>query len=126
MVLVSTDESLPGKLLRRRLPLSQLTQRGLLHQVRVLAGPPQIYELDFPFSKGGQPFGEVRVAVSSGSCSNDIFPSVKQIGTIVLLALVISTVLAAIVSGAALAPLRGISAQLDRISAGQFDCLRLK
>ena len=121
MVLVSTDESLPGKLLPRRLPLSQLTQRGTLHQVKVLAGPPKIYELDFAFSKGGQPFGEVRVAVSSGLLLEEIFPSVRKFGTIVLLALLISTVLAAAVSSATLAPLRDISAQLDRISAGQFD-----
>src|SRR5882757_4044700 len=121
MVLISTDESTQGKFLPRRTPLSQLTQRGFLHQVKVLAGLPKIYELDFPFSKGGQPFGEVRVAVSSGLLLHDILPTIKQIGTIVLLALIISTGLAAIVSGATLAPLRGISDQLDRISAGQFD-----
>ena len=121
MVLISTDESMQGKFLPRRVPLSQLTQRGFLHQVKVLAGPPKIYELTFPFSKGGQPFGEVRVAVSSGLLLHEILPTLRQIGTIVLLALIISTGLAAIVSGAALAPLRGISDQLDRISAGQFD-----
>ena len=121
VVLISTDESIQGKFLPRRTPLSQLTQRGFVHQVKVLAGPPKVYELDFPFSKGGQPFGEVRVAVSSGLLLNDILPTLKQIGTIVLLALIISTGLAAIVSGATLAPLRGISDQLDRISAGQFD-----
>ena len=38
-----------------------------------------------------------------------------------LVALVISTLLAAVVSRAALAPLRDIAAQLDRISAGQYD-----
>src|ERR1700732_4609962 len=121
MVLVSTDEFLPGKLLSRRLPLSQLTQRSSLHQVKVLAGPPQIYELDFPFNINREPFGEVRVAVSSGLLLDEILPSVRKFGTIVLLALVISTVLAAVVSGATLAPLRDISLQLDRISAGQYD-----
>jgi signal transduction histidine kinase/HAMP domain-containing protein len=121
MVLVSTDEFLPGKLLSRRLPLSQLTQRSSLHQVKVLAGPPQIYELDFPFNINREPFGEVRVAVSSGLLLDEILPSIRKFGTIVLLALLISTVLAAVVSGATLAPLRDISAQLDRISAGQFD-----
>jgi PAS domain S-box-containing protein len=120
-VLISTDESLTGKFLARRTPLSQMTQRGSLHQVKVLAGPPKIYELDFPFTKGGQPFGEVRVAVSSGLLLADILPSVKKLATIVFLALVISTGLAAVVSGATLAPLRGISDQLDRISAGEFD-----
>lgn len=121
MGLVSTDESLQGKFIARRTALSQLTQRGYVHQVKVLAGPPRVYEYDYPFTKGGQPFGEVRVVVSSGLLLNEISPSVRKAGTIVLVALLISTVLAAGVSRAALAPLSDIAAQLDRISAGQFD-----
>src|SRR3984893_2033840 len=120
-VLISTDESLIGKFLPRRTRISQLTQRGYLHQAKVLAGPPQVYELDLPFNNGDQPFGEVRVVVSSGLLLNDISSSVRKFGTIVLLALVISTVVAAVVSRATLAPLSDISAQLDRISAGQYD-----
>jgi len=121
MALVSTDESLPGKFLPRRPPLSQLTQRGYVQQVKVLAGPPRVYEFDYAFSKSGQPFGEVRVVVSSGLLLNEISPSVRKSATIVLVALIISTLLAAGVSRAALAPLRDIAAQLDRISAGQYD-----
>ena len=121
MVLASTDENLPGTLRPRRTPISQLIQRNFLHQVKVLAGPSQIFELDYPFSNGGQPFGEVRVLLSSGFLLNDIRPSLLTSGIIVLVALVISTLLAAIVSGATLAPLRDIAAQLDRISAGQYD-----
>jgi PAS domain S-box-containing protein len=121
MVLISTDESLPGKFSPRRTPLSQLVQRNFLHQVKVLAGPSKVFELDYPFSKGGQPFGEVRVLLSSGFLLNDIKPSLLTSGIIVLVALVISALLAAVVSGATLAPLRDISAQLDRISAGQYD-----
>jgi PAS domain S-box-containing protein len=121
MALISTDETLPGKFLARRAPLSQLVQRNFLHQVKVLAGPAKVYELDYPFSKGGQPFGEVRVVLSSGFLLNDIEPSLRTSGTIVLVALVISTLLAAVVSRATLAPLRDIAAQLDRISAGQYD-----
>jgi PAS domain S-box-containing protein len=120
-VLISTDESLTGKFLARRTKISQLTQRGYLHQAKVLAGPPQVYELDLPFNNGDQPFGEVRVVVSSGLLLNDISSSVRKFGTIVLLALIISTVVAAVVSRATLAPLSDISAQLDRISAGQYD-----
>src|SRR6266852_3394233 len=120
-VLISTDESLRGKSLARRTNISQLTRRGYLHQARVLGGPPQVYELDFPFNNGDQPFGEVRVVVSSGLLLNEISGNVRKFGTIVLLALVISTVLAAVVSRVTLAPLSDISAQLDRISAGQYD-----
>src|SRR6202158_1357270 len=121
MVLISTDEDLPGKFLPRRAPLAQLVQRNFLHQEKVLVGPPEVFELDYPFTKGKQPFGEVRVALSSGLLLREISPTLSTSGTIVLLALVISTVLAAVVSGATLAPLRDIAAQLDRISAGQFD-----
>src|SRR6266404_2618721 len=120
-VLISTDESLTGKFLARRTKISQLTKRGYVHQAKVLAGPTQVYELDLPFNNGDQPFGEVRVVVSSALLLNDISSSVRKFGTIVLLALVISTVLAAVVSRATLAPLSDISAQLDRISAGQYD-----
>ena len=121
MVLISTDENLPGKFLPRRTPLSQLVQRNFLHQVKVLAGPRKVFELDYPFSKGGQPFGEVRVVLDSGVLLKEIEPSLRTSATFVLVALVISTLLAAVVSRATLAPLRDIAAQLDRISAGQYD-----
>ncbi|HXL22567.1 MAG TPA: ATP-binding protein [Candidatus Dormibacteraeota bacterium] len=121
MVLISTDKSLPGKFEPRRLALSQLVQRGLWHQIKVLRGADRQYELDLPFNVSKQPFGEVRVVLSSGLLVDDLAPRIRGSATIVGVALVISTLLAAIVSGAALAPLRNISAQLDRISAGQFD-----
>src|SRR5579859_6818417 len=121
-VLASTDKSLVGKFPLRRPLITQLTRRGILNQLKVLAGPRGTYEFDFQFNYGEAPFGEVRVAVSSALLlSNEILPIVRKLGTIVLLALLISTILAAVVSGATLAPLARISAQLDRISAGQYD-----
>jgi PAS domain S-box-containing protein len=121
-ILASTDKSSVGKFALLRPPLTQLTRRGFLHQVKVLWGRSGIYEYDFQFNNGEEPFGEVRVAVSSGLLrEHEILPIVSRLGTIVLLAMVISTVLAAVVSGAMLAPLARISAQLDRISAGQYD-----
>jgi PAS domain S-box-containing protein len=121
IVLISTDRKLPGQFEPRRLPLSQLVQRGFLHQIKVLRGADRQYELALPFDVNRQSFGEVRVVLSSGLLVNQISPSIRTAGTIVIAALVFSTLLAAVVSGATLAPLRHISAQLDRISAGQFD-----
>jgi PAS domain S-box-containing protein len=121
-VLASTDKSSVGKFALQRPPLTQLTRRGFLHQIKVLWGTSGIYEYDFQFNYGDEPFGEVRVAVSAGLLrENEISPIVRRLGTIVLLALIISTVLAAVVSGVTLAPLARISEQLDRISAGQYD-----
>jgi PAS domain S-box-containing protein len=120
VVLISSDKSQEGKFHLRRAPVSELLQRGFLHQVTVLRGTPRIYEYSLPFKAGGQSF-EIRVAMSTGLLLNEISPSLRTSGTIVLVALVISTLLAAVVSRAALAPLRDIAAQLDRISAGQYD-----
>src|SRR5208283_3585587 len=120
-VLVSSDPRLEGKIMPRRPPLSKLVQSPIVRQIRILAGTPQVYEVEYPFNVRKQPFGEVRVAVQTGLLLKDIEAQLRQWITIVLVALVLSTVLAAVVSGAALAPIRDISDQLDRISAGEYD-----
>jgi PAS domain S-box-containing protein len=119
-VLISSDKPQEGKFHLRRTPLSDLMQRGFLHEVTVLRGKARVYEYSYPFKVGDQPF-DILVAMNTGLLLDEISPSLRTSGIIVLVALVISTVLAAVVSRATLAPLRDISAQLDRISAGQYD-----
>jgi len=121
MVLVSSDTSGNGKIVGRRPPLSRLVQSPVVRQVRILLGQPQVYEVEFPFNVRGQAFGEVRVVVSTRLFLEDLKPTMRRWITIAILALVLSAILAAVVSGAALAPIRDISDQLDRISAGEFD-----
>src|SRR5260370_25806115 len=96
MVLASTDENLPGSFLPRRTPLSQLVQRNFLHQVRVLAGPTKVFELDFPFSYEDHPYGEVRVALNAGLPLNESSPSLLTSGTVARLSLERSVFLVAI------------------------------
>ena len=120
-VLVSSDPSLVGKTALRKPPFSQLVQGSFVRQVRSLAEKTRIYEVDYPFKLRGNPFGEVRVAVSTALLFNDMRPRLQRWGSIALLALVLSTFLAAVVSGAALAPIRDILAQLERISVGVYD-----
>lgn len=120
-VLASSDKSLLGTYLPPRPLLSQLVQSGFVHQVKVFMGAPRVYDWVLPFDMQGHPFGSVRVGVSTALLLQDMAPSLRTSATIVLIALIVSTVLAAVVSGVALAPLRDIAAQLDRISAGQYD-----
>ena len=121
IVLVSSDPSLPGKPAPRRPPFAQLVQSPFVRQVRILAEQAHVYEVDYPFNVRGTPFGEVRVAVSTALLLNDIKPRLRRWATLVALALLLSTILAAVVSGAALTPIRDILAQLERISAGVYD-----
>ena len=123
-VMASSDPALSGKLLPKRPPFSQLVQSPFVRQVRILAEPghiEHIYEVGYPFTLRGKPFGEVRVAVSTALLLADIKPRLERWGSIAVLALGLSTFLAAVVSGIALRPIRDIAAQLDRISAGEYD-----
>jgi len=43
--------------------------------VKVLAGPSKLFELDYPFKKGGKPFGEVHVVLNADLLLNEISPS---------------------------------------------------
>ena len=136
MVLASSDPNLPGAFLAHRTPISQLEARSFLHQVgvllRALRGAnkgPQLFEVEYAFLlknadkplNGGRPFGEVRVVVDSALLLREIQSSVQTDEVIVLAALALSALLAALVSRITLAPLRDITAQLDRLSSGQFD-----
>ncbi|HXA77354.1 MAG TPA: ATP-binding protein [Candidatus Acidoferrales bacterium] len=120
-VLVSSDASLRDLKVARRPPLSSLVRTGIFQQMRLLYGPPQTYEFSLAFQLGPEPFGDIRVGLSSALLRDQISPGLVSAGYWALGSVLLSTLLALLVSTIALAPIGRISAQLDRISAGQFD-----
>ncbi len=121
--LISSDPRLPGRQMLRRSELAQLAGGGFLEQVRVLFGQPRVYEVRYAFNLGTESFGEIRVAAETGLMRNEVLPGLRRAGWFGLGAVLLSTLLAALVSHISLAPLARISAQLDRISAGEFDAV---
>jgi PAS domain S-box-containing protein len=121
VVLASTDPRLVGKTALRHPAFTQLVQSSFVRQVRILLEQKPVYEVDFPFKLRGEPYGDVRVSIATKLLVDDIKPRLNHWGTIALLALVLSTLLAALVSGAALAPIHDILHQLERISSGVYD-----
>jgi nitrogen-specific signal transduction histidine kinase len=124
-VLVSSDKSLPGKSAPDRTRLARLVSSGFIDQLKVLYGPPRAYEVDYAFQIGPPgnqiPFGVVRVAVQTGLLRISITPALRSAAILALASVGISVLLAAIVSSISLGPLKRITAQLDRISKGEFD-----
>ena len=98
-VLTSSDPALAGKLVLKRPLFNQLVQSPFVRQVRILAEPEHIYEVNYPVTLRSKPFGEVRVAVSTALLLNDIKPRLQRWGSIAVLALVLSTFLAAVSTG---------------------------
>jgi PAS domain S-box-containing protein len=121
VTLVSSDPHLAGEPVAKRRDVDSLIHAGFAAQIGALYGPPQVYEFKLPFDLGGQPFGDVRVALSTGLLRNEISPGLKAAGWFALGAVLLSTLAAAGLSSAVLAPIQTISAQLDRIRAGESD-----
>lgn len=121
IVLVSSDSSLRGEKVAKRPTVSDLVHAGFFQQLRTLYGPPQVYESSLPFNLGSGPFGDIRIGLSSALIRDEISPALISAGYYALGAVVLSTFLAFIVSSLALAPIKRMSDQLDRISAGEFD-----
>ncbi|HKV27910.1 MAG TPA: ATP-binding protein [Candidatus Acidoferrales bacterium] len=119
--LISSDPALSGEPISQRPNLSQLVHASFLDQLRILHGPPRVYEVTLPFNIGNQPFGNIHVALASALLRDEIWPGLRSAAWLALGAVLLSTLLTAFVSQVALAPLSRISAQLDRISAGEFD-----
>jgi signal transduction histidine kinase len=120
-VLISSDATLPGRISLHRAPLDDLVKSNFLRQLRVIYGPPSVYEVTLPIQIAGQLFGEIRVASQTGLLRADVQPALRSAGLILLIGVPLATILAALVSSASFAPLALIFAQADAISKGQFD-----
>src|SRR5260370_5365778 len=110
-----------GTMAQARPAFVQIDRSNFFRQMKILYGPQRVFDASFPFTMTGEPFGEVWLAISIPLLREANSASLRTSGAIELVALLVSTGLAMVVSGATLAPLRDISAQLDRISAGQYD-----
>lgn len=123
--LISSDASLPGRKVLPRPPLSQLVGAGFIQQLRLIYGAPQAYDVSDPFKLGPPgrqvPFGEIRVALHTGLLAIELTPALRSAILLALISVLASVLFAAVVSTAILAPVERISAQLDRISRGEFD-----
>lgn len=123
--LISSDASLPGRKVLPRPPLSELVNAGFIQQLRLIYGAPQAYDIAYPFKLGPpgrqMPFGDIRVALHTGLLAIEITPALRSALFFALISVLASVFLAAVVSTAILAPVERISAQLDRISRGEFD-----
>src|SRR5580704_4482611 len=121
IVLASSDAALRGEKIAQRPPVDAIVRGGFFEQIRTLTGPPQVYEDSLPFVLGSEPFGDIRIGLSSSLIRSEISPGLRSAGYYALGSVLISTLLAFVVSRFSLAPIDRISAQLDRISAGEFD-----
>jgi PAS domain S-box-containing protein len=119
--LLHTNPDLLGKPVPERTDFAQVRDADFRAQLRVVYSPAAVYEVRSPLQLDGQPFGTVRVGVSSVLLKNEVTPRLRHAVVYSAVALLFSLILAAGLSHLALGPLEQISRSLDSVSAGQTD-----
>jgi len=117
--LLHTDAAQIGKTIPQREELRSVVNGSFRRQMEVVFGGPRVYELRIPLVRGEQPFGAIRIGISTTFLKDTLQPQLKASILFSLLAIVVSLALAASLSNLALKPLEAINRRLDLLSAGQ-------
>ena len=116
--IVHTDTSLVGSRLERRESYTDLLAVNSFRQLRLIYGPPRVYDLYVPIKSGSdQLFGFIRVGISTVLLKNELTPQLNRALAYTAIAVLFSLALAALVSNLVLRPLEAIGRRLDQMTA---------
>ncbi|MGH9395816.1 MAG: sensor histidine kinase [Terriglobia bacterium] len=120
IVLAHNDSTLIGQTLPSAANLSVLLHTGLIHQLRLIYGPPQVYEAVLPLEMNHQPFCSVRIGVSTVFLAAQVTPHLTDALEMALAVIILATLTAGLLSFRLLRPLETISQSVDRMARGEF------
>ncbi len=118
-VLVHNDPSEIGQRFNPAPPFQELLQSGVIEQLRVIYGPPRVYDVNLPVEMGGKPMGAVRVGVSTLFVRNQITPELRDALELSVVIILLATFSAGLLSFRVLRPLETISRSVDRLASGE-------
>lgn len=118
-ILLSTDPLYQGKTLPNEPTYSSLQQLTAWRKFRIVFGPPAVYavnaRIDRKVNGVTMPFLTIRVGVRTSFLRSQLAPWLRAELVIVILSMLITIVLAALLSNMALHPLQAISDRLDQL-----------
>jgi PAS domain S-box-containing protein len=121
--LLNTNPKLVGKPVAERPDFRQVITSRFRQQLQLVYGPHTVYNVSFPLQLNGQPFGTIRIGVSTAFLKDELTPRLMHALYFSIASIFGSLVLAAGISNLALGPLKEISRNLDSVSAGHADAL---
>jgi len=119
--LLHSNGSLLGQRVAQRESFSSVLNGGIRRQLEVVYGPASVYDVRFPLVRNGQPFGEIRVGVSTVLLKGELQPILNQAILFSCGAILVCLVLSVALSNIALRPLEAISRRLDLITSGHAE-----
>ena len=119
--IVHTDPSAIGTQLESREDFLRISNGSFRRQLDVVYGAPRVYDVYLPIQREGQPFGDIRIGISTVLLKSEVQPQLSRALLFSAFAIIVSLALAAGVSNIALRPLEAIGRRLDQMTAGVPD-----
>jgi signal transduction histidine kinase len=116
--ILHSNAALAGKLLKKRPDFSLLQHARFLDQLRMLYSPSAVYDVNLPFRLNHEPFGTVRVGISTVLIRDEVTRPLRHALVFSVGSIFLSLFLSALISRLALGPLQEISRNLDSVADG--------
>ncbi|MGH9538285.1 MAG: two-component system sensor histidine kinase NtrB [Terriglobales bacterium] len=116
--ILHTNPDLVGKVVPNRPDFQTVENASFRRQFRMVYNPPTVYDVRIPLQLDGARFGSIRVGVSTVFLKNELTPRLRQAVVFSSIAILLSLILAAVLSHIALGPLEQISRSLDSVTSG--------
>jgi signal transduction histidine kinase len=121
--LLHSNAGMVGKIVPPRPDFRQVLGARFREQLRLVYSPATVYDVSFPLQLNGEPFGTIRIGVSTVFLKSELTPRLMHSLYFSIASIFASLLLAAGISNVALGPLRKISRNLDSVSAGDAEAL---
>ncbi len=119
-VIVSTDPPLPGSTQARRPQLNDVIAMNGLNRLRTIYAPAAYLEWTQPMALGDQPFGEIRVGLSTLLVQRDLNESLTPAAVAAGIALLIAVFTSMLLAQVVLRPMHVIRSSLSRLGRGDL------
>ena len=116
--ILHSNAALAGKVLKKRPDFALLQNARFIDQLRMLYSPSAVYDVNLPFKLNREPFGTVRVGISTVLIRDEVTRPLRHALVFSVGSIFLSLFLSALISRLALGPLQEISRNLDSVTDG--------
>lgn len=119
-VLASSDPAQVGTTVPARVPLNNVLAAGGLSQLRAVYATQQTLEWSQPIALGDEPFGEIRIGLSTLLVRNDLNESLAPAALAAGVSLLVAVLVAMLLAQLVLRPMHVIRSSLTRLGRGDL------
>jgi signal transduction histidine kinase len=119
-VIASSDPQQLGKVMSPRTPLNNLIASGGLAQLQAVYNTEQSVEWSQPIALGDQPFGEIRIGLSTILVRDGLNQSLAPAAVAASIALLVAVLSAMLLAQVVLRPMHVIRSSLSRLGRGDL------